>query len=79
MSEQQTIDAVCREIRRVQTMYDNTLNVEGNAAFTARLQWGGEIIGLRKALCVLLGWPLEEAAHEGKADEYATAWREPTA
>lgn len=76
MSDQQAIDTICREIHRVRTMYDNALNQEGDGAFTARLQLIGEIIGLQKALCVLMGWPLEEAQHEGKADEYAAEWAE---
>ena len=76
MSEpnQIAVDAICREIERVQGMHEAALYEEGDAAFHAALSWSGEVIGLRKALCALFGWPLEEAAKEGKADEYAQRW-----
>lgn len=35
----------------------------------------GETIGLRKALCVLMGWDPDLESHkEGKADTYAYDW-----
>jgi hypothetical protein len=74
-ADQQAIDAICREIRRAQDMHDSTLGDYTNAAVIGHAQMIGEIIGLRKALCALLDWPLEEAAHEGKADTYVREWQ----
>jgi PAS domain-containing protein len=72
--EPETLEAICNEIRRIDDLLHTAQDQEGDAAFWARLQWDGEIIGLRKALCALFGWPLEEAAKEGKADQYVEEW-----
>lgn len=75
MSEQQSaVDAICREILRVDDLRHASQDQQGDGAFWARLQWDGEIIGLRKALCALHGWPMEEAAKEGKADQLVGEW-----
>lgn len=75
MSEQQgVVDAICHQIIRIDKLRHASQDHKGNAAFWARLQWDGEVIGLRKALCVLHGWPVEEAAKEGKADQFVDEW-----
>lgn len=75
MSEQQrAVDAICREILRVDELGHAAQDLKGDTAFHAALSWGGEVIGLRKALCVLFGWPMDEAEREGKADQYAQKW-----
>jgi hypothetical protein len=72
--DQQAIDAICREIYRIDALHHATQDQEGDAAFWARLEWDGQIIGLRKALCALFGWPMDEADKEGKADQYVERW-----
>lgn len=72
--DQKIVDAICREIERVQGLHDAAMYEEGDAALYAALQWIGEGVGLKKALCVLMGWPMEEAAKDGKADQYAEKW-----
>jgi hypothetical protein len=75
MSEQQApVDAICHEIYRIGDLHHASQDKQGDAAFWARLQWDGEIIGLRKALCALLGWPMREARKEGRADQYVEQW-----
>ncbi len=74
MSQQEQIDAICQEIQQVQELHDNVLNEHGEAYFWSRIECVGQITGLRKALCVLLGWPLSEAGKEGLADQYAQGW-----
>lgn len=68
------VDAICREIVRLDELIHASQDKRGEAAFWARLAWGGEIIGLRKALCVLFGMPMVEAAKEGEADQFVTEW-----
>lgn len=72
--DQNIVNAICREIERVEGLHDAAMYEEGDGAFYAALQLIGEGIGLKKALCVLMGWPLEEAAKEGKADQYVEKW-----
>lgn len=71
---ERVVDAICREIERVQGLHDAALYKEGDAAFHVALEYSGEAIGLRKALCAIFGWPMEEAAKEGRADQYAEQW-----
>lgn len=73
-ADQQAVDAICREILRIDELHHASQDQQGDAAFWGRLQWDGEIIGLRKALCALFGWPMEEAQKEGKADQYVERW-----
>lgn len=73
-ADQNAVDAICREILRIDELHHASQDQQGDAAFWARLQWDGEVIGLRKALCALFGWPMEEAAKEGKADQYVDEW-----
>lgn len=78
MSTADAIDALCREICRRQEAHDATLNREDQfttPSMTFRAQVIGELFGLRKALCVLMGWSLDEAAEEGQADAYVEEWR----
>lgn len=72
--EPEALEAICNEIRRIDNLHHASQDQQGDAAFWARLQWDGEIIGLRKALCALFGWPMEEAAKEGKADQLVAEW-----
>jgi hypothetical protein len=72
--DQNAVDAICREILRIDDLHQASQDQHGDAAFWGRLQWDGEIIGLRKALCALFGWPMEEADKEGKADQYVGEW-----
>ena len=75
MSElQSAVDAICREILRIDELHHTSQGQHGEAAFWARLTWAGENVGLRKALCALFGWPMDEAAKEGKADQYLDEW-----
>ncbi|MFF7837576.1 hypothetical protein ACFZC6_01880 [Streptomyces ossamyceticus] len=74
MSGTNAVDAICREILRIDELHHASQDQMSDAAFGARLQWDGEIIGLRKALCALHGWPMEEAAKEGKADQLVEEW-----
>ncbi len=74
MPDQRIVDVICREIERVTGLYEAALYEEGEAARDAAMSWIGEVIGLRKALCAVFGWPMEEAAKEGKADRYAEEW-----
>lgn len=67
--EPEALEAICNEIRRIDELHHASQDQRGEAAFWARLQWDGEIIGLWKALCALFGWPMEEAVKEGKADQ----------
>lgn len=72
---QDAIDAICREIHRVDAMRHATQDKHGEAALWVRLEFSGEIIGLRKALCALFGWPMEEESDkEGAADQYVEQW-----
>lgn len=68
------VDAICREILRIDEQLHASQDQQGDAAFWARLQWDGEIIGLRKGLCAVRGWPMGEAAKEGKADQLVEEW-----
>jgi hypothetical protein len=68
--------AICSEIDRVQGLHDAALYEDGDTAFHTAISWGGEAIGLRKALCVLYGWPMEAAAKEGRADQLYEKWLE---
>ena len=72
--EPEALEAICNEIRRIDELHHASQDQQGDAAFWARLQWDGEIIGLRKALCALFSWPMEEAAKEGKADQLVAEW-----
>ena len=72
--EPEALEAICNEIRRIDELHHASQDQQGDAVFWARLQWDGEIIGLRKALCALFGWPMEEAAKEGKADQLVQEW-----
>ncbi|GKQ35173.1 hypothetical protein [Streptomyces sp. A012304] len=75
LTEQQpAVDAICREIVRLDEQRHAMQAETGDAAFWMRLQLTGEIIGLWKALCALNGWPMEEADKEGKADQYVDEW-----
>lgn len=71
---QRQIDTVCREICRLQAQHDNLLDVRGEAFFWKRLELVGEIVGLRKALCLLMDWPMEEAVKDGRADQFVQEW-----
>jgi hypothetical protein len=53
---------------------DVLLTMRGEAYTWKRMVLAGEIIGLCKALCVLMGWPLKEGAPGGRADHYAREW-----
>lgn len=72
--DQNAVDAICREILRIDELHHASQDQHSDSAFYGRLQWDGEIIGLRKALCVLFGWPMEEAQKEGKADQCVEEW-----
>ncbi|MEH0542981.1 hypothetical protein QA802_07830 [Streptomyces sp. B21-105] len=68
------VDAICREIIRLDEQRHAMQDERGDAAFWMRLQWTGETIGLWKALCALHGWPMSEADKEGRADQYVDEW-----
>lgn len=72
---QSVVDAICREIWLLHEIHDSVLNSEDKYSISS-LFYLGEIVGLRKSLCVLFGWPKEESDKEGLADCYVTDWAE---
>lgn len=50
-------------------------NDKFRAAFSSRMTWIGELVGLRTALCYLHGWdPEEHTLQGGNADELILDW-----
>lgn len=63
-------DAMAEELTRQEIIRARVLNDPSDAAFHIKLEQNGEIHGIRKGMCCLLGIPLEEAEHEGSVDSW---------
>jgi len=71
---QKKIDAICREIQRLQAEHDELTGKRGEMYYVLRQQVRGEMRGLRKALCLFFDWDFAEADTEGLATQYAREW-----
>ena len=67
---QRAFDAMADEVTRMEISRARILNDHGQDALYVKLELNGEIGGLRKGMCFLLGIPLEEAEHEEAVDTY---------
>lgn len=72
------IDDLCKLIADTQNKHWNSLcfNSATDAAFHFNLQMLAEIVGMTKALAVVMGMDPKEGEREGKADAYQLEWRE---
>lgn len=70
-------DAMADELTREEIVRARILNDQTDTAFQIKLGLIGEINGIRKGMCCLLGIPLEEAEHEEAVDTYMRGrWEE---
>jgi hypothetical protein len=70
-------DAMADEVTRMEISRARILNDHDQAALYVKLELNGEISGLRKGICCLLGIPLEESEHEEAVDTYMRGrWEE---
>lgn len=67
-------DAMAAELTRQEISRAHIINDPGETALYIKLELNGEIGGIRKGICCLLGIPLEEAEHEEAVDSYMR-WR----
>jgi hypothetical protein len=63
-------ERMVRALEAVQTAHDNLLNHHRPEVRLFRSQLGGEIRGLRVAICCLLDRPAEDADKEGPVDDF---------
>ena len=71
---QAKIDVICRTIHHLQEELDAVPPVGGEIYRWARLSLEGEMLGLRKALCLFFDWSFEEAEPGGRVEEYLREW-----
>lgn len=70
-------DALCARVVQYMKTYENVQwAIPNNLVMRAEL--AGTMHGLREALCLLKGWDLEEAEHEGRADTFVRDWHNNT-
>lgn len=70
-------DAMADGVTRMEISRARILNDHGQTALYVKLELNGEIGGLRKGMCFLLGIPPEEAEHEEAVDTYMRGrWEE---
>lgn len=72
----QRVEAICTRMRYWQRALDKVFHhepedVEGRLF---RREYQSMIHGLREGLCILQGWDLSEAHHEGRADTFVRDW-----
>jgi hypothetical protein len=72
VNQQEQVDAICQEIDSLQRSHDRLLGVQ--AYLLNRIAFNSEIIGLMKGLCVLKGWPMDEATPDGRAGRFLRWW-----
>lgn len=63
-------DAMADEVTRMEISRARILNDRDQTTLYVKLELNGEIGGLRKGMCFLLGIPPEEAEHEEAVDTY---------
>ncbi len=74
---QRAFNAMADELTRQEIVRARILNDQGETALYLKLELNGEIGGIRKGMCCLLGIPLEQAEHEGAVDTYMRGrWEE---
>jgi hypothetical protein len=70
---------LCEEVIRYTRMHASARNNFSQTGLYFRLEIGGRIIGLRVALCHLMGWdPRQESDKEEAADEYVAEYHNRT-
>lgn len=71
----EAIDRISAQAVALMHVRERFLNDPTDTAYAIKLELGGEVQGLRWALCVLKGWdPVQEADHEEKADRFVRVW-----
>lgn len=73
---QRIVDGLCRDAVGLGCAVERIRNEMPEETLTAVLALTGELVGVRRALCIVMGWdPDHDADHEGRAYDFVDEWR----